>query len=95
MSNSRHIPASHSVCRSSRPAAAAAAVLLSSLFLSGCASFSPDAGMGVVAGVAGQSIRRDVMAGGTEDPARAAAGRGVPAPRPAKRRTHPSSQGGR
>lgn len=32
------------------------------LLLSGCASFSPDGGMSVVAGVAGETIRKDVVA---------------------------------
>lgn len=36
--------------------------LATSLLLSGCASFSPDAGMSVVAGVAGETIRKDVVA---------------------------------
>ncbi|ABE41484.1 copper tolerance protein [Rhodopseudomonas palustris BisB5] len=56
-----------SVRRGSRPAAAL--VLLSSLVLSGCASFSPDAGMGVVAGVAGETIKKDVISIRTQDDA--------------------------
>lgn len=37
------------------------AALLSSLALSGCATFSPDGGMTVVANVAGETINKDVM----------------------------------
>ncbi|MDB5606243.1 MAG: copper tolerance protein [Bradyrhizobium sp.] len=36
--------------------------LLSTLALSGCATFSPDGGIGVVANVAGETIRKDVIA---------------------------------
>jgi outer membrane protein TolC len=36
--------------------------LLSALALSGCATFSPDKGMSVVAGVAGTTIKKDVVA---------------------------------
>lgn len=43
--------------------------LATSLLLSGCASFSPDAGMSVVAGVAGETIRKDVVAVRTVDDA--------------------------
>lgn len=38
------------------------AALLSALALSGCATFSPDKGMSVVAGVAGATIKKDVVA---------------------------------
>lgn len=38
------------------------AALLSALALSGCATFSPDTGMSVVAGVAGTTIKKDVVA---------------------------------
>lgn len=38
------------------------AALLSALALSGCATFSPDNGMSVVAGVAGATIKKDVVA---------------------------------
>lgn len=48
---------------------AAVAVLFSALLLSGCATFSPDAGMGVVAGVAGETIRKDVISIKTQDDA--------------------------
>src|SRR6266852_320858 len=37
-------------------------VLLSALLLSGCATFSPDGGMTVVANVAGETIQKDVVA---------------------------------
>lgn len=37
-------------------------VLAGSLVLSGCATFSPDRGMGVVADIAGNTIRKDVIA---------------------------------
>ena len=43
--------------------------LLLALLLSGCASFSPDHGMGVVAAVAEQTIRKDVVSIRTEDDA--------------------------
>src|SRR5712692_6835556 len=36
--------------------------LLSTLALSGCATFSPDGGIGVVANVVGETIRKDVIA---------------------------------
>jgi outer membrane protein TolC len=48
---------------------AVAVVLLSSLFLSGCATFSPDAGMGGVAGIAGETIKKDVISIKTQDDA--------------------------
>jgi outer membrane protein TolC len=44
-------------------------VLLSALALSGCATFSPDTGMSVVAGVAGTTIKKDVVAVRGEDQA--------------------------
>src|ERR1700704_6104272 len=43
--------------------------LLSALVLSGCATFSPDGGMNVVADLAGQAIRKDVVAIRSEDDA--------------------------
>ncbi len=67
MSISHHIASRTAARRSSRPAAAA--VLVSALLLSGCATFSPDAGMGVVAGVAGETIKKDVVAIRTQDDA--------------------------
>ena len=60
----------HVGCRGSRPVAAV--VLFFSLFLSGCATFSPDAGLSVVAGVAGETIRKDVIAIKTQDDAQRA-----------------------
>ena len=45
------------------------AALLAALLLSGCASFSPDGGMTVVADVAGEVIRKDVMSIRTADDA--------------------------
>lgn len=45
-----------------RSTASGATVLLSALVLSGCATFSPDHGMSVVAGVAAATIRKDVVA---------------------------------
>src|SRR6266700_3715417 len=49
------------------------AVLLA-ILLSGCASFSPDGGMTVVANVAGESIGKDVVSFRTEDDAERAKG---------------------
>ena len=43
--------------------------LLSALVLSGCATFSPDGGMNVVADLAGQAIRKDVVAIRSQDDA--------------------------
>lgn len=54
----------------SRPVAGI--TLLSMLLLAGCASFSPDGGMGVVAGVASETINKDVMAIRTPDDAQRA-----------------------
>lgn len=51
---------------------AAGITLLSTLLLAGCASFSPDRGMGVVAGVASETINKDVMAIRTPDDAQRA-----------------------
>ena len=39
-----------------------ALALTVSLLLSGCATFSPDRGMGVVSDIAGQTIKKDVVA---------------------------------
>src|SRR5712671_5990908 len=49
-----------------------ATMLLSAFFLSGCATFSPDGGMNVVANVAGEAIRKDVVSIRTEDDVEAA-----------------------
>jgi outer membrane protein TolC len=51
---------------------AAATVLLSALLLSGCATFSPDGGMTVVADAAGQTLKKDVVSIRTEDDAQRA-----------------------
>jgi outer membrane protein TolC len=45
------------------------------LLLSGCASFSPDGGMATVAGVAGETIKKDVVAMHTTDDAQWASDR--------------------
>jgi outer membrane protein TolC len=45
------------------------AALLAGFFLSGCATFSPDGGMTVVADVAGETIRKDVISIRTADDA--------------------------
>lgn len=45
------------------------ATLLSALALGGCASFSPDNGMNVVATVAGETINKDVVSIRTTDDA--------------------------
>src|SRR3981189_354482 len=50
-----------------RPNPSCTIVLLSALLLSGCATFSPDGGMNVVANVAGEAIRKDVVSIRTED----------------------------
>src|SRR5229473_1395662 len=49
-------------------------VLLSAALLSGCATFSPDGGMTVVADVAGETIKKDVVSIRTEDDAERAKG---------------------
>jgi outer membrane protein TolC len=46
-----------------------ATMLLSAVFLSGCATFSPDGGMTVVANVAGETIKKDVVSIRTADDA--------------------------
>lgn len=51
---------------------AAVTVLLSALLLSGCATFSPDGGMTVVANVAGETIHKEVVSIRTEDDAQRA-----------------------
>src|SRR6202171_5607304 len=54
--------------------ATAVTVLLSALLLSGCATFSPDGGMSVVANVAAETINKDVASIRTEDDAERAKG---------------------
>src|SRR5216684_7664662 len=49
-------------------------VLLSAVLLSGCATFSPDGGMTVVANVAGETIKKDVVSIRTADDAEWAKG---------------------
>src|SRR6195256_99338 len=51
---------------------AAATALFSALLLSGCATFSPDGGMTVVADVASQTLKKDVVSIRTEDDAQRA-----------------------
>jgi outer membrane protein TolC len=46
-----------------------AAAILSAMILSGCASFSPDGGMTVVANLAGETIHKEVVSIRTEDDA--------------------------
>lgn len=48
---------------------APATLLLSAFLLSGCATFSPDGGMNVVANVAGETIKKDVVSIRTKDDA--------------------------
>ncbi len=50
------------------------ATVLLAILLSGCASFSPDGGMSVVAAVAGETIGKDVVSIRTEDDAERAKG---------------------
>lgn len=52
-----------------RSCSAAATLLLSVTILSGCASFSPDGGMTVVANLAGETIHKEVVSIRTEDDA--------------------------
>jgi outer membrane protein TolC len=54
-------PLNQSSTRRLRSSPACLAVLLSALALSGCATFSPDGGMSVVANVAGETIKKDVI----------------------------------
>jgi outer membrane protein TolC len=61
------------VARTSRRAALAGAVLLALTLVSGCAWFSPDAGMGVVANVAEHELDKDVAAIRTPEDAEAVA----------------------
>src|SRR5713101_6845889 len=50
------------------------ATVLLAILLSGCASFSPDGGMTVVANIAGETIKKDVVSIRTEDDAERAKG---------------------
>jgi hypothetical protein len=51
------------------------AAMLSVLLLSGCASFSPDGGIATVAGIAGETLKKDVVAIRTTDDAQYASDR--------------------
>jgi outer membrane protein TolC len=57
-----------------RPGPSRVTALLSALLLSGCATFSPDGGMNVVASVAGETINKDVVSIRTVDEAERASG---------------------
>ncbi len=61
MNRAIHINANRTSAVTHRPKPSHVAILLSALLLSGCASFSPDGGMAVVAGVAGETIKKDVV----------------------------------
>lgn len=61
MSKATHHGHANSIFAVSPPKPKHIAVFLSALLLSGCASFSPDGGMGVVANVAGETIKKDVV----------------------------------
>src|SRR5712691_8289212 len=71
--NSEIVPTRPAVGRLQLRAAYLAA-LLSTLALSGCATFSPDRGMNVVANIAGETIKKDVVSIRTEDDAERAKG---------------------
>jgi outer membrane protein TolC len=60
--SSRLRPRGADVARAARRAACACAALIAAAALSGCAWFSPDGGMGVVANVAGNELNKDVVA---------------------------------
>src|SRR5438105_1931751 len=58
--------------RASAPTMRACAALMTLSLLSGCAWFSPDAGMGTVAGIADRELNKDVAAIRTPEEAAAA-----------------------
>ena len=58
MQISRGVPPYHGLLRHNR----SALVMVVALFLSGCATFSPDAGMSTVAAITDSTIRKDVVA---------------------------------
>ena len=60
--SSRLRPRGDALARASRRAARACAALMVAALLSGCAWFSPDAGMGVVANIAEHELSKDVAA---------------------------------
>ncbi len=66
----RGVPPRQSFLRNGQPVL----VLIVSLFLSGCATFSPDRGMGVVADIADATIKKDVVAIRSVDDAQRADG---------------------
>jgi outer membrane protein TolC len=66
----RGVPPHQSFLRNGQPVL----VLIVSLFLSGCATFSPDRGMGVVADIADATIKKDVVAIRSVDDAQRADG---------------------
>jgi outer membrane protein TolC len=74
MNKAIHIIANRTCAVAHRPKPAHVAILLSALLLSGCASFSPDGGMTVVANVAGETIKKDVVSIRTIDDAEWARG---------------------
>ena len=69
MNRAIHINANRTCAVMHRPKPSHVAILLSALLLSGCASFSPDGGMSVVANVAGETIKKDVVSIRTTDDA--------------------------
>jgi len=69
MNRAIHISANRTCAVMHRPKPSHFAILLSALLLSGCASFSPDGGMSVVANVAGETIKKDVVSIRTTDDA--------------------------
>jgi outer membrane protein TolC len=65
----RNSETSDSAASRSKFTPAAATLLFLALFLSGCTTFSPDAGMTVVASVAGETLKKDVVSIRTADDA--------------------------
>ena len=73
----RRRPPSDRLPAASPRAARACAALIVATMVSGCAWFSPDAGMGVVAGIADHELDKDVVAIRTPDEAAAVRARGA------------------
>jgi outer membrane protein TolC len=71
----RNIAIVHGAASGSGSRSGYATMLLSAFLLSGCAAFSPDGGMAVVAGVAGETINKDVVSIRTADDAERAQNR--------------------
>src|SRR5918996_3177551 len=69
MSPRRDVAGAHAIERGSRRAIMTGATLVVFALLSGCAQFSPDAGMGAVAAVAEKELQKDVIAIQTPDDA--------------------------